>query len=73
MVTATELILAQAQRALTESTFHDIRLLEVEQEDGRLILHGKVSCYYHKQQAQEAVRSVAGDLVVENQIAVQNR
>jgi len=72
MIIATQKNLADAQRALAESTFHDIRSLEVEQVDGRLILHGNVSSYYHKQQAQEAIRTVARDLdlVVENQVAV---
>ncbi len=70
MVIAAERILAEAQRALAECTFHDIRSLEVEQVGDRLILHGKVSSYYHKQQAQEVIRAVARDLVVDNQVAV---
>ena len=70
VIIAADKILADAQRALAESTFHDIRSLQVEQVDDRLVLYGNVSCYYHKQQAQEVIRAVAKDLVVENQVAV---
>ena len=70
MVIAIEPILTQAKRALQESNFHDIRNLQVERANDSLVISGSVSCYYHKQQAQEAIRAVSGDLMVINEVDV---
>lgn len=62
----------RAQSALAASPIHDLRDLRVEpmeREDGLLIV-GRVSSYYHKQLAQEVVRSVADDVALVNSIEV---
>lgn len=60
----------RAQRALTRSPISDIRCLHVEHQEGRLIISGSVSWFYHKQMAQEIVRTVCGDAMVVNSIEV---
>jgi len=70
MVVATEEILTKAQRALDESQFYDIRVLQVEKVNDDLRIFGAVRSYYYKQQAQEVVRVVAGGLRVINDVAV---
>ena len=61
----------RAQIALTNSPIQELRELRVEREGAILILHGAVSSFYHKQLAQEAVRSVCnGAIQVVNSIHV---
>ena len=48
----------RAQAALTTSPFYELRGLQVEQRDDALLISGCVSSFYHKQLAQEVVRSV---------------
>ena len=70
MVVVAQQTLTDAQRALDESQFNDIRVLSVEQVGGDLMISGVVRSYYLKQQAQEAVRAQAGELVVVNKVVV---
>jgi osmotically-inducible protein OsmY len=67
---AVSLAIDRAQSALVSSPIYDLRRLRVEQTDAGVIISGRVSSYYHKQLAQEVVRTVAQNLVVENRIDV---
>ena len=61
----------RAQAALAKSPIFELRDLQVERrEDGVLLICGIVSSYYHKQLAQEVVRSVCGGAEVVNSICV---
>jgi hypothetical protein len=68
MLTSTDVV-AQATRAL-QSTHPALRHLRVEGSDQALIISGTVSSYYHKQLAQEALRSIRGDLQLVNHVKV---
>ncbi len=63
-------IQSRAQTALANSPFYELRELQVEEHDRHLLLSGSVSSFYHKQLAQEVVRSVCGDVEVTNAISV---
>ena len=52
----------EAKAALQESPVFALRNLSVEQVGDNLILSGTVSTFYHKQLAQEVIRSVAHGL-----------
>lgn len=69
-VTVTDTVRPRAQAALTNSPFYELRELQVEQCDGALRLSGCVSSFYHKQLAQEVIRSVSTDMKVINTIRV---
>jgi hypothetical protein len=60
----------RAQAALTNSPFYDLRELRVEEQGPALVIAGVVSSFYHKQLAQEVVRSVCRDVEVINAIGV---
>lgn len=62
-------VAAQATQAL-KSTHPALRHLNVEGSAEALIISGTVSCYYHKQLAQEALRSLRGNLEVRNHVHV---
>lgn len=63
-------VLKEAQEALAGQLFHLRHRLACEYSDGLLLLRGRVTSYYQKQVAQEAVRRLnAVDRVV-NQIEV---
>jgi osmotically-inducible protein OsmY len=61
----------RAQAALSNSPFYELRDLQVEQRDGSLCISGCVSSFYHKQIAQEVVRSVCAGAEVVNSIRVE--
>lgn len=61
----------RAQAALTNSPFYELRELQVEQRNGALVISGCVSSFYHKQLAQEVVRSVCSGIEVVNSIRVE--
>ena len=66
---ASELV-SQAQLALSESPFHALRQIHVDQQsDAEVVLTGSVATFYQKQQAQEIVRAVEG-WTVKNTIEV---
>jgi hypothetical protein len=60
----------RAQSALTNSPFYELHELRVEEREGALFLSGVVSSFYHKQLAQEVVRSVCKGFEVVNAIRV---
>ena len=61
----------RARAALCNSPFYELRELQVEQRDDALLLSGCVSSFYHKQLAQEVVRSVCTGVKVINSIRVE--
>ena len=65
--------LSEARSALLASPIFALRELAVEQTDQQLFLHGTVSTFYHKQLAQEVVRSVSGGMPVVNRVKVVER
>ena len=65
-------LLDRVQTALNTSPIYSIRQLRVdEQEEGCIELSGRVGSFYHKQLAQEAVRStVNGEVRLVNSVNV---
>ncbi len=62
----------RAQTALASSPIYELRDLRVDRhEDQTLRISGTVSSFYHKQLAQEAVRSVCEGTEVINSIHVE--
>lgn len=62
----------RAQAALANSPFYELRDLQVDQRADALLIAGSVSSFYHKQLAQEVVRSVCADMRVINAIRVES-
>jgi hypothetical protein len=62
-------VVTQATRTL-QNTHPALRHLCVESANEALIISGTVSCYYHKQLAQEALRLIRGDWQLVNHIQV---
>jgi hypothetical protein len=60
----------RAKSALAQSRIYDLRRLVVIQDDGAIVLRGRVSSFYHKQLAQEIVRSAAEGVEVVNALRV---
>jgi hypothetical protein len=60
----------RAQAALANSPFYELHDLQVEDRDGILMISGAVTSFYHKQLAQEVVRSVCKEIEVVNTIHV---
>ena len=69
-MTSMQEISHRAQIALKTSSLYALRMVTVEQAADGLILTGRVSTFYQKQQAQELVRTFAGETLVTNQIEV---
>lgn len=63
-------ILHEAQEALANQLFHLRRNLSCEYSEGQLLLRGRVTSYYQKQVAQEAVLRLDAVEMVVNQIEV---
>ncbi len=63
-------LIDRAQAALANSPFHELHGIRVDQQHGALALCGHVSSFYHKQLAQEVVRSVCRDVKLINEIEV---
>lgn len=61
----------QASELLATSPVAELRRLHVSQRAGRLKISGRVGSFYHKQLAQETVRSVAVGLRLINEIDVE--
>ena len=64
-------LVPRAQAALAGSPFYELRGLQVERRRDALLISGCVSSFYHKQLAQEVVRSVCVDTEVVNSIRVE--
>jgi osmotically-inducible protein OsmY len=63
-------ILAVAEHALQERLASASRQIACEFHEGSLILRGRLSSFYEKQLAQEALRRLAGVDQIVNQIEV---
>ena len=61
---------SRVQTALTESPLHSLRRLTVRHRNDDLLISGKVTCFYHKQMAQELVLALAGPIPVVNEVEV---
>jgi hypothetical protein len=61
---------SRARAALCNSPFYELRELQVEPHDDALSITGCVSSFYHKQLAQEAVRSICSGVKLVNSIHV---
>lgn len=59
-----------AVAVLANSSIRELRSLRVDRSNDNLQLSGRVRSFYHKQMAQEAVRSVAAGMKVVNQVDV---
>ncbi|MEM6978646.1 MAG: BON domain-containing protein [Planctomycetota bacterium] len=60
-----------ALAALAQSSVAELRFLRVDESDDQICLSGRVRSFYHKQLAQETVRSIAGGRRVVNDVLVQ--
>ncbi len=70
-VLTTKDVRQRAQKALEASPFYALRELQVEQDGGTLLICGRVTSFYHKQLAQEVVRTAAKGVEVVNSIDVE--
>lgn len=61
----------RAQTALANSPIYELRDLQVERREETLLISGAVSSFYHKQLAQEVVRSVCRGIELINTIRVE--
>lgn len=61
-----------ASAELANSSVRDLRSLRVDNKANELQLSGRVRSFYHKQLAQETVRSVAAGMQVVNRVDVSN-
>jgi len=68
--TASAEALEAATACLERSPYLPIRSVSCEYDHGLLFLRGQVSCYYHKQIAQEAVSRIEAVTQVVNRIVV---
>jgi hypothetical protein len=60
----------RAQAALCSSPFYELHDLRVDDRGGALTISGTVTSFYHKQLAQEVVRSVCKEIEIVNTIDV---
>ena len=67
---AQEEIEVRATEVLAQSSVSDLRQIRVDRSAGKLQLSGRVSSFYHKQLAQETVRTVANGMPVVNHVHV---
>jgi hypothetical protein len=68
MASASEIV-EQATRTL-QNTHPALRHLSVQGNEDSLVISGTVTCYYHKQLAQEALRQFRGSLLLVNHVRV---
>ena len=62
-----------AQRRLASSGYEVLKTIACRFRSGTMFLKGEVPTYYHKQLAQEAVRTLAAVRAINNQITVTPR
>jgi osmotically-inducible protein OsmY len=63
-------VTARARRCLQESLNTAIKTVSCDYSRGVLFLRGRLTSYYEKQSAQEAVKNLEGVIQVVNQIEV---
>jgi hypothetical protein len=66
-------VATQAAHALSKSSHPALRHLSVEDNEGNLIISGKVSSYYLKQLAQETIMPCREGLRLVNRVDVEKR
>ncbi|HVS35016.1 MAG TPA: BON domain-containing protein [Gemmataceae bacterium] len=66
----TTLEASRASQALRRSSIPALRKLSLEETDGVVVINGRVSSYYLKQLAQEAVMPVLAGRELRNRVAV---
>jgi hypothetical protein len=59
-----------ARNALRQSGIFDLSTLQVERQDGRLVISGLVSRFYYKQLAQELVLATCKEIDLTNAVDV---
>lgn len=64
-------VASQAKAVLAQSRIFDLRCLEVEQDADCVVLRGSVDSFYHKQLAQELLKTAVLGIEVINQIDVE--
>ena len=62
---------SRATEALAKSPIFVLRELQVDEAGGMLTLSGSVDTFYHKQLAQEIVRTAAEDCELVNSVSVE--
>src|SRR5215210_3847501 len=67
---STASILSQADFALKHSSYPALRRLSVDNEEGSLVIWGKVPSYFLKQLAQETIIAIRGPLRLVNRVDV---
>jgi hypothetical protein len=70
MMTISNVLLERARVALHDCPISAVRNLVVEQAGESLVISGRVSSFYHKQLAQEAIRAACRDISLVNEVAV---
>lgn len=60
----------RARRALEGSPIQPLRNIQVDCSGDTMVLTGQLKSFYHKQLAQELVRTVAGEIELVNSINV---
>jgi hypothetical protein len=63
-------VASQARAVLGTSRIFDLRCLDVEPDAGCIVLRGSVSSFYHKQLAQELLKTRIEGIEVVNEIYV---
>ena len=63
-------VASRAQAVLSRSRIFDLRRLEVEEDGDAVVLRGRVDWFYHKQLAQELLKTALGGVEVINEIQV---
>ena len=69
-VTEQHEIAEAASAVLANSSVAELRKLRVDENADKLQLSGQVRSFYHKQLAQETIRTVAGGMQVVNRVDV---
>jgi hypothetical protein len=62
--------LAEVLETIQKSTHPELRRLQLEEVDDRIIITGRVTSFYFKQLAQESIRAIAAGRQIINQVEV---
>lgn len=67
---ADQVLQQRAESLLRNSPYLTGQRLDLESQEGRLTLKGKVSTYFQKQMAQESLKVMDGVVAIDNQLEV---
>jgi osmotically-inducible protein OsmY len=70
MLATDESLAQQIDVAITTSPYLAGKKLRFEMQDGHVVLQGRVTSYFQKQMAQEALRKIDGVRRIDNQLEV---